>query len=98
MARQIYLPSYPEKLLQILDDLKSDYSDDEFDGYIDNDEEIQERMTRVGEIGSGLEDGETGEGREDLVNVSAVGGSSEDADGSIGMEVDLRGSGSGSEK
>jgi len=78
----------------------SDYSDDEFDGYIDNDdEEIQERMTRVGEIGSGLEDGETGEGREDLVNVSgenAVGGSSEDADGSIGMEVDLRGSGSGS--
>ena len=64
MARQIYLPSYPEKLLQILDDLKSDYSDDEFDGYIDNDEEIQERMTRVGEIGSGLEDGEAGEGRE----------------------------------
>ena len=101
MARQIYLPSDPEKLLQIFDDLESDYSDDEFDGYIDNDdEEIQERMTRVGEIGSGLEDGETGEGREDLVNVSggnAVGSSSEDADGSIGMEVDLRGSGSGSD-
>jgi len=100
MARQIYLPSDPEKLLQIFDNLESDYSDDEFDGYIDDDEEIQERMTRVGEIGSGLEDGETGEGREDLVNVSggnAVGGSSEDADGSIGMEVDLRGSGSGSD-
>ena len=101
MARQIYLPSDPEKLLQIFDDLESDYSDDEFDGYIDNDdEEIQERMTRVGEIGSYLEDGERGEGREDLVNVSggnAVGGSSEDADGSIGMEVDLRGSGSGSD-
>ena len=87
MARQIYLPSDPEKLLQIFDDLESDYSDDECDGYIDNDdEEIQERMTRVGEVGSGLENGETGEGSEDLVNVSggsAVGGSSEDADGSI---------------
>ena len=33
--------------------------------------------------------------REHLIN--AVGGSSEDADGSIGMEVDLRGSGSGSD-
>ena len=43
MARQIYLPSDPEKLLQIFDDLESDSSDDEFDGHIDNDdEEIQE--------------------------------------------------------
>jgi len=55
MAREVYFSSDPEQWLQIIDDLESDCSGDDFDVYIDNDdEEIQERMTRVGEIGSGL--------------------------------------------
>ena len=71
----------------------SDYSDDDFDGCID-DEEILERMTRVGKIGSGLgtERG-AGEGMEGLVSVSggnAISGSSDDGNASIGMEVELR--------
>ena len=53
MAREVYLSSDPEQLPWVIDHLESDYSDDDFDGYIDgDDEEIQER--RVGEIGSGL--------------------------------------------
>ena len=56
MARKVYLSSE-----QLINDLESDYSDDDFDGDIDDDddEEIQERMTRVAKIGSGLStDGE----------------------------------------
>ena len=46
MSREVYLSSDPEQLLQIIDELGSDYSDDDFDSYIDDDEEeIQERMT-----------------------------------------------------
>ena len=73
MARKVYLSSDPEQLLQIIDDLESDYSDNDFDGYIDDDddEEIQERMTRVGEIGSSLgTDWSAGDGMEGLVSVS----------------------------
>ena len=68
MAREVYFSSDPEQLLQIIDDLESDYSDDDFDGYIDDDdEEIQERMTRVGEIGSSLgTDWGAGDGMEGL--------------------------------
>ena len=69
-------------------------SDDNFDGYIDEDEEIQEEMTRVGEIGSGLgTDWGAGEGMEGLVSVSGgntMGGNSDDGNSSIGMEVELR--------
>ena len=95
MAREVYLSSDPEQLLQIINDLESDYSDDDFDGYIDDDdEEIQERMTRVGEIGSGLgTDWGAGDGMEGLVSVSggnAIGRSSNDGDTSIGMKVELR--------
>ena len=39
MAKEVYLSSDPEQLLQIIDDLESDYSDDDFDGYIDDDDE-----------------------------------------------------------
>ena len=72
----------------------SDYSDDDFDGYIDDDDEgIQERMTKVGGIGSGLgTDWCAGDGMEGLVSVSggnAIGGSSDDGNASIGMEVEL---------
>ena len=71
MAKEVYLSSDPEQLLQIIDDLESDYSDDDFDGYNDDDEEIQERMTRVGEIGSSLgTDWGAGDGMEGLVSVS----------------------------
>ena len=35
-----------------MDDLESDYSDDDSDGYVDD--EIQERMTGACEIGGGL--------------------------------------------
>ena len=100
MAREVYLSSDPEQLLQIIDDLESDYSDDDFDGYIDDDdEEIQKRMTRVGEIGSRLgTDWGAGEGMEGLVSVSrgnAIGGSSDDdGNASIGMEVEFRDHGS----
>ena len=87
MAREVYLSADPEQLLQFMDELDSDYSDDDdFDGYIDNDdEEIQERMTREGEIGSGLE-GEWGtdEGMEGLVSVgrgNPNGGSRDDPTG-----------------
>ena len=96
MAREVYLSADPEQLLQFMDELDSDYSDDDdFDGYIDNDdEEIQERMTREGEIGGGLE-GEWGtdEGMEGLVSVGGGdpnGGSRDDPTGSIGMEVEVR--------
>ena len=97
MAREVYLSFDPEQLLQIIDGLESD---DNFDGYIDDDdEEIQESMTRVGEIGSGLgTDWGAGEGMEGLVSVSrgnAIGGSSDDdGNASIGMEVELRDHGS----
>ena len=92
MAKEVYLSSDPEQLLQIIDDLESDYSDDDFDGYIDDDdEEIQERMTRVGEIGSGLgTDWGAGDGMEGLSGGIAIGGSSDDGNTSIGMEVELR--------
>ncbi len=44
-----------EEVLELLDDLDSNYSDDDFDGYIDDeDEEVQERRSRVGELGEGL--------------------------------------------
>ena len=100
MAREVYLSSDPEQLLQIIDDLESDYSDDDFDGYVDDDdEEIQERMTRVGEIGNGLgTDWGAGERIEGLVSVNggnAMSGSSDDdGNASIGMEVELRDQGS----
>ena len=92
MAREVYLSSDPEQLLQIIDDLESDYSDDDFDGYIDDDdEEIQERMTRIGEIGSGLgTDWGAGDEMEGLSGGIAIGGSSDDGNTSIGMEVELR--------
>ena len=79
MAREVYLSSDPGQLLLIIDDLESDYSDDDFDGYIDDDEKIQERMTRVGEIGSGLgTDWGPGEALEGLSGGIAIGGSSDD--------------------
>ena len=91
MAKEVYLSSDPEQLLQIIDDLESDYSDDDFDGYNDDNEEIQERMTRVGEIGSGLgTDWGAGDGMEGLSGGIAIGGSSDDGNTSIGMEVELR--------
>ena len=67
MAREVYLSSDPEQLLLI------------FDGYIDDDEKIQERMTRVGEIGSSLgTDRGPGDGMEGLSGGIAIGGSSDD--------------------
>ena len=46
MARQMYLPSDPEYLLQYMDDLDSDSSGEEFDGYIDDDDIDEEAMRR----------------------------------------------------
>ena len=43
MARQMFLPSDPKYLLQYMDDLDSDSSDEEFDGYIEDDEETIRR-------------------------------------------------------
>ena len=89
MAREVYLSADPEQLLQFMNELDSDHSDDDdFDGYIDDDdEEIQERITREGGIGSGLE-GKwgTGEVMEALVNVGGgnpIGGSRNNPNGSI---------------
>ena len=89
----MYLSSDPEQLLQ---HLESGYSEDDFDGYIDGDDkEIQERMTGVGEIGSGLRtDWGAVRGMKGLVSVSrgnAIDGSSDDdGNASIGKEVELR--------
>ena len=43
MARQMFLPSDPKYLLQYMDDLDSDSSNQEFDGYIEDDEETIKR-------------------------------------------------------
>ena len=46
MARQMSLPSDPEQLLQFMDDMDSDFSDDDSEGYIDEDEWLEETMRR----------------------------------------------------
>lgn len=49
MARK--LPSDPELLLQYMDEIDSDYSDDEFDGFVDENESENE-MTEEGVVGA----------------------------------------------
>jgi len=43
MAQQMFLSSDPKYLLQYMDDLDSDSSNQEFDGYIEDDEETIRR-------------------------------------------------------
>ena len=47
MAQQKSLPSDPEQLLQFMDDLDSDFSDDDFEGYIDEEEWLESRRISV---------------------------------------------------
>ncbi len=50
------ISSNPEDLQNCMEELESDCSDDDFDGYIhDDDAELQERMNRDYELGGGLE-------------------------------------------
>ena len=46
MAQQKSLPSDPQQLLQFMDDLDSDFSDD-FEGYIDEEEWLGSRRISV---------------------------------------------------
>ena len=46
MAQSKSLSSDPEELLQFMDNLDSDFSDDDFEGYIDEDEWLEETMRR----------------------------------------------------
>ena len=58
MAQSKSLSSDPEELLQFMDNLDSDFSDDDFEGYIDEDEWIEEMMSR--RISVQQEDGSRG--------------------------------------
>ena len=46
MAQSKSLSSDPEELLQFMDNLDSDFSDDDFEGYTDEDEWLEETMSR----------------------------------------------------
>ena len=58
MAQSKSLSSNPEELLQFMDNLDSDFSDDDFEGYIDEDEWLEETMSR--RISVQQEDGSRG--------------------------------------
>ena len=58
MAQSKSLSSDPEELLQFMDNLDSDFSDDDFEGYIDEDEWLEETMSR--RISVQQEDGSRG--------------------------------------
>ena len=66
MARQMSLPSDPQHLLQFMDDLDSDFSDDHFEGYIDEDEWLEEAMRRRIDVQQG-----DGDGRNSAASVSS---------------------------
>ena len=97
MAQSKSLSSDPEELLQFMDNLDSDFSDDDFEGYIDEDEWLEERMGR--QISVQQEDGSgnsvvsvhgsrkrmSSNGMEGVVNDDGRNGS-EDGDGTEGSE------------
>ena len=47
MAQSKSLSSDPEELLQFMDNLDCDFSDDDFERYIDEDEWLEETMSRL---------------------------------------------------
>ena len=97
MAQSKSLSSDPEELLQFMDNLDSDFSDDDFEGYIDEDEWLEERMGR--QISVQQEDGSGNSvvsvhGSRKRMNSNGMGGvvnddgrnGSEDGDGTEGSD------------
>ena len=98
MAQSKSLSSDPEELLQFMDNLDSDFSDDDFEGYIDEDEWLEETMSRrismqqkdgsrnsVVSVHSSRLDGDVNDGTEGSENGDGMEGS-ENGDGMEGSE------------